>query len=243
MNSKPQSAEARATKRSASCLRLSPLRFGSRSGKSSGTKHSAKGWHQRGYLPHCDKPGLFQGITFRLYDSVPASVIAAWKRELKVLLNPRNEARVEYEKQRKELHRRLAEYEDAGHGACHLRREDIAAIVEAALHHFDATRYDLIAWCIMPNHVHTLIRTYEDWPVGHAVQSWKRHTARAANQLLGGDGTFWARDYYDRYLRDEPHYWRAVDYIHHNPVKAGLCATPTDWSWSSARHWSTKRLA
>ena len=92
----------------------------------------------------------------------------------------------------------------------------------------------------MPNHVHTFIRTREGWPVGHVVQSWKRHTAREANRLLGGDGAFWALDYYDRFIRDEPHYWRALDYIHHNPVKAGLCASVLDWEWSSARAWNAK---
>lgn len=32
-----------------------------------------RGWHERGYLPHCDKAGLVQFITFRLWDSLPAS--------------------------------------------------------------------------------------------------------------------------------------------------------------------------
>jgi hypothetical protein len=42
------------------------------------------------------------------------------------------------------------------------------------------------------------------------------------------------RDYWDRYIRDESHYQRVVDYIHQNPVKAGLCRSPAEWSWSSA---------
>jgi putative transposase len=206
----------------------------------SGTSHSARGWHGRGYLPHCDRPGLLQGITFRLHDAVPAHVIAGWKAELK-WIEKREEADEEtWEQQRKELHRRLAVYEDAGHGACHLRRADMARLVEGALRHFDGERYVLIAWCIMPNHVHAFIRTRAGWPVGHVVQSWKRHTTREANRLLERDGPFWALDYYDRFMRDEAHYWRAMDYIHHNPVKAGLCASVLDWEWSSAREWNAK---
>jgi hypothetical protein len=38
-----------------------------------------KGWHERGYLPHCDKPGLTQFVTFRLWDSLPASRRGEWE--------------------------------------------------------------------------------------------------------------------------------------------------------------------
>ena len=41
-----------------------------------------KAWHGRGYLPHLDQPELIQFVTFRLSDSVPAEVVAAWKAEL-----------------------------------------------------------------------------------------------------------------------------------------------------------------
>jgi len=42
------------------------------------------------------------------------------------------------------------------------------------------------------------------------------------------------REYWDRYIRDETHYQKTVDYIHQNPVGARLCATPEAWPWSSA---------
>ena len=68
----------------------------------------------------------------------------------------------------------------------------------------------------------------------------KRHTAREANRLLGESGAFWALDYYDRFIRDEAHFARALDYIHRNPVAAGLCEAASDWEWSSAREWTAK---
>ena len=37
------------------------------------------GWHERGYLPHCDFPGLVQFVTFRLADSMPASSCGEWE--------------------------------------------------------------------------------------------------------------------------------------------------------------------
>ncbi|WP_198146030.1 hypothetical protein [Desulfonatronovibrio magnus] len=52
---------------------------------------------------------------------------------------------------------------------------------------------------------------------------------------LGVKGSnFWMRDYWDRYIRNEEHFHAAINYIHQNPVKAGLCGNPQDWRWSSA---------
>ena len=72
------------------------------------------------------------------------------------------------------------------------------------------------------------------------VQSWKSFTGRwaiANNDRLGLGVTgksFWMRDYRDRYIRNEEHFYIVLDYIHQNPVKAGLCGSPQDWRWSSA---------
>ena len=45
---------------------------------------------------------------------------------------------------------------------------------------------------------------------------------------------FWHREFWDRYIRDEEHYYDTIEYIHNNPVKAGLVRKPEDWPWSSA---------
>jgi REP element-mobilizing transposase RayT len=59
---------------------------------------------------------------------------------------------------------------------------------------------------------------------------------REANQILGRTGQFGFREYFDRYIRDERHFANAVQYIHENPVKAGLVENPEDWPFSSASH-------
>jgi len=105
--------------------------------------------------------------------------------------------------------------------------------VENALLHFDGKRYRLIAWCIMPNHVHGLIER-EDWPLAGIIHSWKSFTAHAANQILNRSGDFWFREYFDRFIRDERHFRNAVAYIEENPVKAGFVRLREMWRWSSA---------
>jgi putative transposase len=181
-----------------------------------------KGWYSRGYLPHFDHPGLVQGITFRLWDSLPAHVVASLVEDLQETDDSAKRARVEA-------------YLNAGHGACYLRDPRIAHLVEDALLYFDGERYRLIAWGIMPNHVHILIEMIEGYPLHRIMHSWKSYTAKKVNQILGRIGRFWFPEYFDRYIRDECHLASAIHYIHENPVKAGLVEKPEDWPFSSAK--------
>ncbi len=180
------------------------------------------GWHQRGYLPHHDEPGLVQFVTFRLADAFPVELRSEWEALLKI---EDNSARL----------RQLESYLDQGRGACHLKRPDVAGLVEGALRFFSGTRYDLQAWVVMPNHVHVLFTQREE-PLGRVVGSWKSYTAKEANKLLQRAGQFWDEDYWDTYMRDEAHEQRTRRYIEGNPVKARLALEPARWAWSSARY-------
>jgi REP element-mobilizing transposase RayT len=53
----------------------------------------------------------------------------------------------------------------------------------------------------------------------------------------------WHREYWDRFIRDGRHFRETLDYIHNNPVKAGLVATAQQWVWSSAAAWEEKEEA
>lgn len=175
-----------------------------------------KGWHSRGYLPHFDSAETIQFITFRLADSLPRAVAESLAKLTDSL---------------SETDRSL----DSGYGACWLGESAVADLVQDALVHFDGQRYRLLAWCIMPNHVHAVVQPVAGNSLGGIVQSWKSFTAKAANRLLGREGPFWHKDYFDRYIRDEGHLARTVDYVENNPVKAGLITAAADWPWSSRR--------
>lgn len=189
-------------------------------------KDSRDGWYSRGYLPHFDREGLTQHLTFRLWDALPQTVLAQWEEELQPL------PQCDGDRQRR---MRSDAYLDQGHGSCYLRDPTIAIIVENALLHFDGERYQLHAWCVMPNHVHVLFTLTDGHELGAIAHSWKSFTANQANRLLQRQGTFWQRDHYDRYIRNTRHFQSAVEYIENNPVKAGLCDEPSDWLSSSAR--------
>lgn len=180
------------------------------------------GWHERGYLPHRDEPGLVQFVTFRLNDTFPEALRSEWEHLWKI---------EDDRKRRTELEA----YLDKGHGECYLRKPEIAQLVEDAFKMFHGTRYELRAWVIMSNHVHVLLQV-NAMPMAEIIESWKKHTASKANRILKRKGAFWAAGYYDTYMRDAEHERRTVAYIEKNPTKAKLVPAPADWPWSSARH-------
>ena len=66
---------------------------------------------------------------------------------------------------------------------------------------------------------------------------WRAPEVRAGNAALpsGRSPTpLWHREYWDRFIRNDRHFQQMVEYIHRNPVKAGLVERPEDRHWSSA---------
>ncbi|MFC0016767.1 REP-associated tyrosine transposase [Roseibacillus persicicus] len=127
----------------------------------------------------------------------------------------------------------MARYEDAGHGQCYLRHPECAQILQDSFLEGHETRYRLIAWCIMPNHAHVLIKQGEECKLGDIVRRWKGSSSRKINLALKREGSLWGKDYFDRVIRDDEHFWNAVSYIHRNPVRAGLVTEAADWPYSS----------
>jgi REP element-mobilizing transposase RayT len=184
-------------------------------------EHGFLGWHESGYLPHRDEPGLTQFVTFRLADAFPVELRWEWESLL----------RIEDDRQRR---RQLETYLDQGRGECHLRRPDIAALVENSLLFRHELQYELRAWVVMPNHVHVLFRVLSE-PLSQLVDAWKGFTAKEANKFLERKGKFWQDGYWDTYMRSPEHEARARRYIEHNPTKARLAGLPKDWPHGSAR--------
>ncbi len=183
------------------------------------------GWHHRGYLPHFDGGEICQFITLHLGDALPREIVERWKKELENQTN---------EQAKREIFKRSANYPDKSYGECYLKTEPVAEQVRESLLYFNAVRYKLISWVIMPNHTHFLIKPLNDFALSDIMKSFKSFTAHQANKILSRNGRFWQEDYFDRYIRDREHFEKTIDYIESNPVKAGLCEKRSDWKYSSA---------
>lgn len=86
-------------------------------------------------------------------------------------------------------------------------------------------QYLLPAWAVMSNHVHILLLPQNNFTIPQIVQGIKSVSSRRIKKLLGSKEPVWAVDYFDRYIRDEEHFYATALYIERNPEKAGLSPT------------------
>ncbi|QDT54188.1 Transposase IS200 like protein [Caulifigura coniformis] len=128
-------------------------------------------------------------------------------------------------------------------------------------------KYRLVAFVLMTNHVHLLVFPTEVRPgelpdLDVLLSAIKRPFSYRVKQMLIAEKSpllheltvlerpgkpafrFWQEGAgYDRNLRTEKSLLGSIDYIHANPVRAGLVARPGEWKWSSARWYeSDKRI-
>ena len=179
------------------------------------------------HLPHWQQDSAWVFITWRLADSVPAGLLETWRsdRDDWIKHHPKPwDAETE-----NEFHRlfsaRLEVWMDQGMGACVLKDPRCAEFVAAAFLHFDAERYFIDSFVVMPNHVHLLVRLETGFPLEQIVHSWKRYSARQVNEALGRSGGLWHKRYWDTLVRSEEHFWKIRRYIARNPIKADLRET------------------
>jgi REP element-mobilizing transposase RayT len=181
--------------------------------------HPARGLRirDRGRMPHWEVEDSAYFVTFRLRDSLPRDVTRMLLRD-----RERSMASATTAIARAEVNRafgdRLDQYLDVGSGSSILREH--ADLVADSLKHFDGERYELLAWCVMPNHVHVLFFVPGAAELDRIVHSWKSYTAHRI-----GRGVIWAREYFDRVVRGPRELERIRNYIHANPWRAGL----RDW--------------
>jgi 1-hydroxy-2-methyl-2-(E)-butenyl 4-diphosphate synthase len=194
------------------------------------------------YLPHWRIPGATYAITFRVKDSLPASVLKKYEQKQSILLEQiaqeiqRDGSRDATDSLRK-LHAETQNLTEsiiepalhAADGPQPLADPAIAGMMVKVLQHFDGERYDLLAWSVMPNHVHALLTPYEGHELEKILQAMKTHTAKEANRMLGSSGTFWQEEYYDHIVRDGVDLKHQVAYILENPGKGRASA---EWTGS-----------
>lgn len=92
--------------------------------------------------------------------------------------------------------------------------------------------FDLFAYCLMPNHLHLLLRVLQN-PVWKVMHSVLMRYAKAFNRRRGVRGHLFEDNYYPVLCERDEQFMEMVRYIHLNPVRAGLAGMPGDWRWSS----------
>jgi REP element-mobilizing transposase RayT len=176
------------------------------------------------HLPHWQQGAVFYFVTWRLADSLSSTKLKAWKyeRELWLRLHPEPWDEKSEEEYHERFSRKIDEWLDQGQGSCLLRDVSYSALVAKAMLHFDGERYVVASFVVMPNHVHVLFRVMAPYRLEQIVKSWKGFSAREINRRTGKVGSLWQEDYWDRLIRNSRHFYKCLQYIRENPVKACL---------------------
>jgi putative transposase len=101
----------------------------------------------------------------------------------------------------------------------------------------DRGDFELLAYVVMPDHLHVLLTPLRG-SISDNLRNVKCHVARQVREQIGGEGPIWQVSFHDRIVRCEADIQRFADYIHYNPVEAGLCLEPEDFAFSSALGWA-----
>ena len=180
-------------------------------------------FHRRN-LPHLH---YYEGeyfITFRLKDSLPLSEIKTLKEEVE-------KSSGDLSIKEKRLFRKYDDLLDSGQfGSGLLKRDEITAIIKELIHKYDALYYEIICYCIMPNHVHlvfTILDTGKS--LSDIMKKIKGNTAITINKYLKRQGSLWQPESFDRLIRDEKELYNIIKYVLLNPVKSKLVDDWREW--------------
>lgn len=95
--------------------------------------------------------------------------------------------------------------------------------------------WNCLAYCLMGNHFHLVIETPAP-TLGHGMRDLQSRYARWFNaRYETGGGHAYKERFGARPVGDDEQFAQLLRYVARNPVRAGLCATPPDWPWSSHR--------
>jgi hypothetical protein len=211
----------------------------------------------RSVLPHVSPVGRKFFVTWRCKDALPAKTIQhlklQYEREVRQIHQQQREGNTHREYLvRKARLRFFKGYEyqlhEEPYGKCSLRVPEVAQIIKDKLHQYDGTLYDLISFIIMPNHCHAAFdfgRQMVDesdfllpehmlsakyTPLHEAMRLIKGGSSREINKILGTTGSsFWQKDSYDHFIRDQRSLGNVVNYTLNNAAAAGLVENRMDW--------------
>ncbi len=98
----------------------------------------------------------------------------------------------------------------------------------------DRHAVEILAYCLMPNHVHLIAVPLRPTSLQKAIGQLHRRYAQNLNHHRSWQGHVWQGRYFASVL-DESYFWSAIRYVERNPVRAGMVLCAEDYEWSSAR--------
>ncbi len=109
-----------------------------------------------------------------------------------------------------------------------------AQIVVDGLQFLREERAYVLAYAVLPDHVHVLLLPRQPYGLSQVMQTFKGHTAYEINRLMGRRGALWQKSFFDRAIRGTRQLAATVAYIEGNPVKEQLEQYAASYAFCSA---------
>ena len=200
--------------------------------------------YYRRYLPHIQPPEGTFFVTTHLDGSLPKEALLRIKAEHETAIRRIKDSKEKFETKQEQLINEHKKYfgkydkllDDASVGPKWLAEPEVAKVVADSLHFYDNSKYTLICYCIMPNHIHLIIKLlHPKLQLFKVLQSVKQWSARKSNELLDRNGQFWQHESYDHLVRDDQELLRITNYVLLNPTKVGLVKNWEEWKFIYVR--------
>jgi len=195
-------------------------------------------------LPHILPEGAIYFVTFRLYGSIPRIKLSQLKEKFEFQkIQFRQDGLKILSLTQEYQHNKELLLEQITEGPQYLHIPTVSNIIKKQIHKHDNIYYELICYCIMPNHVHLILDTSKQinngkpyFPIHKILKLIKGASANYCNKELHRTGAFWMEESYDHYIRTNEELDNIHLYILDNPVKAKLVNQWLEWPGTYSKY-------
>lgn len=118
--------------------------------------------------------------------------------------------------------------------------EQNSKILLVAIEFFRLTlNYKIFAYCLMPDHLHIILQPVGEYDLSYIMRMIKGNFARKFNLMHDKQGKVWQERFYDTGIRSAGMLLQKIEYIHNNPIRAGMVLRPDQYPFSSYAHYSS----
>ncbi len=129
----------------------------------------------------------------------------------------------------------------AGRQSIFRKHENYVYLLDMVKELLPTLQLTLIAYCLLPNHYHWLVRQNREIPAGLLAQRIFNRYSNAFNNMYQRSGTLFEDRYQAKPVLTDDYLHQVCLYIHANPVRHGLAMTPALWPYSNYLDWIGQR--
>lgn len=114
-----------------------------------------------------------------------------------------------------------------------VEKSDFMKYLELLRHYKREFKFRLYGYCLMPNHIHLILQINDGAQLGKIMQGLNQTYTILFNAKYAKVGHLWQGRYKSMVIQNNKYLLECIEYVELNPIRAELCKSPFDYSWSS----------